>query len=147
MAKLFYVKAIVIHCSATPPQQDIGAYEIGERQKKPPQSFTSIGYHYVIRRSGVVELGRPKDEQGAHARDGGYNHFSLGVCLVGGVDTHLAPQNNFTPAQWASLRVLIQDLKKEHPGAQVLGHRDIPGVKKACPSFDVATWLTQSGFN
>lgn len=25
--------------------------------------------------------------------------------------------------------------------AEVLGHRDFPGVKKECPSFDVRTWL------
>ena len=28
-----------------------------------------------------------------------------------------------------------------YAGAQVIGHRDLPNVNKACPSFDVKEWL------
>jgi hypothetical protein len=28
----------------------------------------------------------------------------------------------------------------DYPQAEVLGHRDIPGVKKDCPSFNVKEW-------
>jgi hypothetical protein len=31
------------------------------------------------------------------------------------------------------------------PGLIVRGHRDWPGVAKACPSFDVAAWLDGQG--
>ena len=36
---------------------------------------------------------------------------------------------------------IIVALTERYPKAQVLGHRDFPGVAKACPSFDVKTWL------
>ena len=35
----------------------------------------------------------------------------------------------------------IVELTERYPKAQVLGHRDFPNVKKACPSFDVKQWL------
>jgi len=28
-------------------------------------------------------------------------------------------------------------LKEDYPDARVVGHRDLPGVKKDCPCFDV----------
>lgn len=141
------IKALVVHCSATPPSQDIDAKEIGRRQRQPPQNFDRIGYHYVIRRDGTTEVGRKETETGAHARDGGYNNFSLGVCLVGGVDDDLTPENNFTPAQMAALKALIVSLKAKYHRIAILGHRDIPGVKKACPSFDVKSWLHEVGLS
>jgi N-acetylmuramoyl-L-alanine amidase len=36
---------------------------------------------------------------------------------------------------------LIVSLTEKYKGASVLGHRDFPNVAKACPSFDVKTWL------
>lgn len=52
MTKIYPVKRIVIHCSATPPSLDIGAKEIDEWHRKPKkeggQGFTRIGYNYVI---------------------------------------------------------------------------------------------------
>ena len=33
---------------------------------------------------------------------------------------------------------LIRDLLKRFPKARILGHRDLPGVRKACPCYDVA---------
>ena len=47
---------IVIHCAATRPHMDVGAKEIREWHKE--RGFEDIGYHYVIRRTGVVEIGR-----------------------------------------------------------------------------------------
>jgi N-acetylmuramoyl-L-alanine amidase len=36
----------------------------------------------------------------------------------------------------------IVELTERYPQAKVFGHRDFPGVKKACPSFDVRQWLS-----
>lgn len=131
---------IVLHCSATRPSMDIGADWI-DRIHRDERSFDSIGYHLVVRRNGVVEIGRPVDEIGAHAR--GWNHRSVGVCLVGGVresDGETA-EANYTGAQWRALYALVRDLLRRYPAATVIGHRDLPGVAKNCPCFDVATWL------
>lgn len=105
------------------------------------RGFFEIGYHKVIGRDGLIENGRPLDRQGAHAA--GYNHLSVGVCLIGGVSERdiAIPENNFTPEQFESLRAVLSELKGKFPGARICGHRDLPKVAKACPSFDIGEWL------
>lgn len=134
------VDYLVVHCAATKSTMDIGATEIRRWHKE--RGWFDIGYHYVIRRDGDVEKGRPDDQPGAHAR--GFNHNSLGICLVGGVGKDgKTAENNFTPEQFAALAVLLNQLLGFHPHALILGHRDLPNVAKACPSFDVREWWTE----
>ena len=135
------VKYIAVHCSATPPSMDIGVLELDRMHRA--RGFLKIGYHHVIRRDGTYEVGRPSTEVGAHVED--FNSCSIGVCMVGGVDASKAmkPANNFTPAQFESLRLLLSGLQVLYPAAVIQGHRDFPNVAKACPSFDVRTWLAQ----
>lgn len=130
---------IAVHCSATTERQNIGAADINKWHRA--KGWACIGYHYVIKRDGTVETGRDVEVVGAHVQ--GYNERSVGICMVGGVsaDDINKAQNNFTPAQFASLKTLLTDLKKKYPKAVIQGHRDFPGVAKACPSFDVKTWL------
>ena len=130
------VDFIVIHCSATKASADIGRKEIDRWHRE--KGWLEIGYHFVIRRDGTRELGRPEDKPGAHAR--GFNERSLGICMVGGVDDKLKPEANFTTAQFRELAKLVSELKAKYPKAKVLGHRDLPDVNKACPSFDAPNW-------
>ena len=133
---LMDIEYIVVHCSATRPSQDINAATIDEWHKE--RGFDSIGYHFVIKRDGQIEIGRSEDQQGAHAL--GYNHNSLGVCLVGGVkqDDYKVGENNFTDEQWQSFEKLISDLEEKYLGVKIIGHNEIS--KKFCPSFDVQQW-------
>lgn len=141
---------IVLHCSATKPNQHIGAAQITEWHLA--KGWTAIGYHFVITRAGDLELGRPVDEVGAHVT--GFNGRSVGICMVGGLDPEgrelvHAPQM-FTPAQWDTARVLVAYLRKLYPDARVCGHRDLSPDKnqdgklqqsewlKSCPGFDAA---------
>lgn len=142
---------IVIHCSATQPEHDIGVAEIDAWHKN--RGFAAIGYHWVIRRDGALEPGRPEWAVGAHVH--GHNSDSVGVCLVGGVGEAGKPENNFSTSQFERLRGLLADLLARYPGAEVLGHRDLsPDIDgdgvvepwewiKACPCFDVRGWLTE----
>lgn len=138
------VKYIVIHCADTYASMDIGAKEIDSWHKQ--NGWDGIGYHFVIRRSGIVEPGRPLDQaltpgwqvrQGVHVS--GYNSQSVGVCLVGGKGSDKRPEANFTGPQWAALSTVLDFLKLCFPKAEVVGHRDLdPG--KACPCFNVKKW-------
>ena len=130
------IKYIVVHCSATRPSQDIGARTINAWHKE--RGFDKIGYHYVIKRNGNVELGRDEQSQGAHAL--GYNHNSLGICLVGGSqeEDHTKAENNFTDDQWNSFGYLIDQLEDKYLGVKIIGHNEIS--KKECPAFDVQEW-------
>lgn len=133
------VRFIAVHCSATGPDADIGRADIDRWHRM--KGWLSIGYHFVIRRDGTLEAGRDTSVRGAHVE--GFNQCSIGVCLVGGTDGTKAakPQANFTAPQLATLKTLIKDLSVRFPKATVQGHRDFPGVAKACPSFDVQHWL------
>ncbi len=137
------IKQLIIHCAATTPVMDIGAEEI-TRWHVDERGWSGIGYHYVLRRNGVIELGRDLDndgnvdeEIGAHAA--GFNKNSIGICMVGGVDMQGAASCNFTRHQWASLPNLIIDLLRRYPHAEVCGHHDVNPVK-ACPTFNVRSY-------
>jgi len=135
--KIKAVEYLVVHCAATREDQDIDAQEIRRWHRQ--KGWLDIGYHYVIKRDGTVETGRAEDVPGAHAR--GFNEKSLGVCLVGGVESDgKTSEANYTHAQWDALEATIHDLLTRYPEAEVLGHRDLPNVNKGCPSFDVRDW-------
>lgn len=126
---------IMIHCSATKPTMNIGVREIRQWHKE--KGWLDVGYHFIIKRDGTLETGRPADVVGAHVE--GYNSVSVGVCLVGGIDDKGKPQANFTPQQMEALKQLLTVLKGSYPKADVRGHHDF--AAKACPSFDVKRWL------
>lgn len=133
---------IVVHCSANPAGRDVTTEDI--RKWHIAKGWSDIGYHYVIRLNGDVEAGRPLEQVGAHVY--GYNQNSVGICLIGGVDADNInkAEDTFTAAQKESLRGLILSLRKTYPDAKVCGHRDLDN-KKACPSFDVTSWLKLVG--
>lgn len=132
---------LVIHCAATRPKMDVGVKEITEWHKD--RGFDDIGYHYVIRQSGQVEKGRPDNLQGAHAI--AVNGTSIGICLVGGVNDELLWENNFSEAQFRSLKSLIVLLKNKYKGIErIIGHYEVE-PKKQCPSFNVQEWLKENG--
>lgn len=114
---------------------DIGASEI-RRWHVDGNGWADIGYHYVIRRDGTVEKGRPLSRAGAHAQ--GHNHDSIGICLVGGVDANGQAAFNFTRAQLRALEGRINEFTDSIPGLQIIGHRDVGNTD--CPSFDVRRW-------
>jgi N-acetylmuramoyl-L-alanine amidase len=134
-------KYIAVHCSATQAKQDVGAVDIDRWHRA--RGFTCIGYNYVIRRDGDLEIGRPELQIGAHVE--GFNSVSLGVCMVGGINAQGKPENNFTEAQFKTLEKLLRDLRKRYPTAIIQGHRDFPKVNKACPSFSVTDWVKEKG--
>lgn len=127
------IESIVIHCADTYARMDIGVREIRAWHRE--RGFDDIGYHFVIRRDGTVETGRPLEKPGAHAA--GYNAFSIGVCYAGGKGDDNKPEDNRTPEQKEAMLQLLAKLKQQFPGAVVLGHRDLPGVNKVCPCFSV----------
>ena len=128
------ISMIVIHCSATRCNQSYTVQQLFHDHVE-VNHWRFIGYHYYIRRSGKVEVCRPLDVVGAHAK--GHNAYSIGICYEGGLDEHGHDADTRTPAQKKAMAELIIHLKQEFPGiVQLVGHRDLPGVHKACPCFD-----------
>src|SRR5690554_4720623 len=101
-----HIAGIVIHCSDSRASRDIRAAGIQRWQLQ--RGWRAIGYHWVIRRDGTVEAGRPEQEPGAHVA--GHNSRTIGVCLVGGKGGA-----NFTAHQWAALEAKVAELVLKYP--------------------------------
>lgn len=136
------VQFITLHCSATRPTQVAGVKEIRQWHKK--KGWADIGYHFVVRRDGKIEKGRPLSQAGAHVQ--GWNQNNVGICLEGGLNDKFQPADNFTREQWRALKPLVAGLKAKATKAKIVGHRDFPKVDKACPCFDAKAWAKQNGF-
>ncbi|WP_237673814.1 N-acetylmuramoyl-L-alanine amidase [Vreelandella profundi] len=132
------MRYLTIHCAATTASMDIGVDEI--RQWHLARGWRDVGYHYVIRRDGTLERGRPESQTGAHV--GGYNTGNIGVCMAGGVkDDGVTPEDNFTAAQWSALDALLTELHERYPKALIMGHNGFPGHEsRGCPCFDWRTY-------
>ena len=124
---------IVIHCSAVRPDQTSSAKKIDEWHKD--RGFNGIGYHYVVRRDGTIEPGRPEWLTGAHCLH--HNRHSIGVCYEGGLDIRGQPDDTRTAEQKAAMRRLLEDLHRRYPRALIVGHHDLDS-SKPCPCFDAA---------
>ena len=123
-----HVNFLVVHCSDSPQGRGDNAETIHLWHTK-GNGWDGIGYHAVILEDGMIEQGRPLYWPGAHVK--GYNHESLGVCLIGIKD--------FTESQYAALRLLLDQWLKQYPTAKVVGHKYLD-AGKLCPHFDVSAW-------
>lgn len=131
------ITSITIHCAATPRGRDVKAATISKWDQ---DKFGQISYHYVIELDGTVVQTLRHDQKGAHVAKA--NTGNLGICYIGGVenDRAMTPADTRTVEQKKSMKALLLKLRAEYPKAIIQGHRDWPGVKKACPSFDVMRW-------
>lgn len=126
------INKIVVHCTASPDSIDIGFREINQWHKDRgwmSPSGISCGYHWIVRRNGRVERGRPEDEVGSHAY--GHNKRSIGVVWVGTKDIGVEQRKQL-------LRVLRGICNKYRvPILDVVGHNELEGVNKECPVIDM----------
>ena len=98
--------------------------------------FRTIGYHFYIRRSGIITQHRKLKEVGAHCRP--WNRCYIGICYEGGLAAEGHPADTRTQEQCEQLLLLLMKLRKLFPDAKIRGHRNMPGsIPKACPCFDV----------
>ena len=155
-AKVAY---IVLHCSDTWPSARFGIEKLKASHRKAGYGEWP-GYHFYVTRDGTLYYCRPLSVRGCHAR--GFNTGSIAVCYEGGRREEcrqwhqkecehcgkrgctcpkglhvMSPwEDNRTAEQVVTLHELLSTLVEMCPKAQLLGHRDLPGVKKACPCLD-----------
>ena len=117
---------IVIHHTGNSVDDDLSAEQIHASHKA--QGWVGIGYHFVVRKDGTVELGRPDWTVGAHAS--GFNSKSIGIHVCGNFD-----MAEPTEAQINALPMLIADICDAYgliaSADIVVGHRDL--MATACP--------------
>ncbi len=133
------VNKIILHCSDSPDNLDIGVTEIRTWHTAPPpqgRGFKDIGYQAVVRRSGVVEFGRYENgdsilegaEIGAHTL--GHNADSYSICWVG----KIVP----APRQYTSLLKYTLHMVKRFGLSidDVFGHYEFNKLK-TCPNLNM----------
>lgn len=135
---------IVVHCTASVAGADLTVEQIRKLHKR--KGWADIGYHYVVRLDGRIEVGRDVDVIGAHVS--GHNTHSIGVSYVGGLDASGRAKDTRTENQKNALLNLLMMLRKLYPKARISGHRDFSPDKngngivepsewiKVCPCFD-----------
>jgi len=128
---------LTIHCAATPEGRDVQAATVADWDIA---RFGQESYHWIVTLDGKANHRMADEVKGAHVAK--HNTGNIGVCYVGGVAKDgKTPKDTRTDAQKATLRKIVADYRAKYPGIIVLGHRDWPGVAKACPSFDVSKEL------
>ena len=151
MARIQY---LVIHCTATPEGREVSAAEIRRWHTAPVsqggRGWKQVGYTDMVHLDGRVErlVNNNEDAQvdlwevtnGAK----GYNSMSRHIVYVGGCDNAGKPKDTRTEAQREALKRYVEDFHARFPQVKIVGHHELnPG--KACPSFDVPTWLRSIG--
>ena len=128
---------IVVHSTKTKPSQNLNAKDITLLHRK--EGFFHNAFHFIIKRDGTIEEGRPEDMSGAILPINQpliTNQNSIAIALVGGLaDDGKSLDTNFTYLQYASLRELVKRLKKKYK-VEVVGCRNAIN-SKSCMSFDV----------
>ena len=116
---------------------DPSAAEIHEMHKS--KGWGGIGYHFVIRKNGSIERGRPEDKLGTHVYHN--NTGTLGI-HVGGHFDYGKP----TDAQVKSLTGLLRDLCSKYgipaDRQHIMGHKEFPeNADTACPGSNMMSIL------
>ena len=123
------IDKIIIHCS----DSDIEAHDNLDTIRKwhvDERNFSDVGYHFFIRKSGLIEKGRDLDLVGAHCV--GQNKTSIGICCSG--------KHHFTHSQFLALKGLIDSLYIILQKALTIhGHCEFS--TKTCPNFSVEEFV------
>lgn len=125
------IDSIIIHCSDSPDDMDVRFEQINkwhkERGFKTDRPGLHCGYHWIVCRDGVIEMGRDENMVGAHTE--GWNERALGICWAG--------RSKLDVEQRESLLILTLH-KIVTYGLDILdvyGHFECNPGLKTCPNF------------
>lgn len=153
MSKLKY---LVIHCTATPEGREVSSNELRHWHTDPVskggRGWKQVGYTDMIHLDGRIERLVSNNEDAIvdpwEITNGakGYNSVSRHIVYVGGLSRDgKTVKDTRTMAQRRSLETFCRDFHNRFPEVKIVGHNELPGVTKACPSFNVQTWLKAVG--
>ena len=140
------ITEVVVHWTETPTNKNIGSEEINEYHLA--SDLEGIGYHYVIRRDGSLQRGRPINMEGQHSPLNNHNNRSIGVVFVGGINVPSGTPNpeNFvsvqslTRSQFNTFDHICRAFYSTFAGGQVVGHNDVDQTEDD-PGFDVREYV------
>jgi hypothetical protein len=128
------LKYLVIHCTATPEGREVSSADIRRWHTSPVtgggRGWKQVGYTDLIHLDGSIERLVDNNEDGNvdpwEITNGarGYNSISRHIVYSGGVG-------------------YVKEFHSRFPGVRIVGHNEL--AAKACPSFNVQTWLREIG--
>jgi len=125
------INYLVVHCTATNQNTTINSIKNYWRSVL---KWRNPGYHVIVKADGTPVEILPIERISNGVK--GFNAESLHISYIGGVDAAGRPHDTRTTAQKATLNKYLTHWRKMFPKATIQGHRDFPGVTKACPSFN-----------
>lgn len=120
---------IVIHHTGFPGVDKDSTAAAIHKYHQEHNGWAGIGYHYLIRKDGMIEQGRQPVKVGAHAQDN--NETSIGVCLAGNFEIGKPTEQQMAAVKelcyWLCRKYGLDSRKK----GVIVGHRDLNDT--ACP--------------
>lgn len=141
------ITEVVVHWTYTANDINIGAEELHDMWKS--QRSVGIPFHYIIRRDGRLQRGRPIEELFPENEVQNNHHLnSIHIAFVAGYNAPFGTPNIETMAspdsilsiQHESLDHFIHMFYRAFPGGQVLGHNDIDR-DEIDPGYDVKAYV------
>lgn len=140
------ITEVIVHWTETSTNKNIGSEEINGWHLA--AGLDGLGYHYVIRRDGSLQRGRPSNIVGQHtpSRD----EKSIGIVFVGGVNVPSDTPNfqNFLSAQSLTRSQIntfdqfVRTMYRVYQGINFFGHVDVDPTEEAVdPGFDVPDYV------
>ena len=140
------VTSLIVHASDTYTNQNIGSEELHIEHND--KDLDGLQYHFVIRRDGKLQRGRPLDKTGQSSKVRGHDILSIDVCLVGGLNCSTGCENpdqyrssqSYTREQMSTLESVCEAFYRRYHGGQVFGHNEIEPLVTD-PHFDVSQYV------
>jgi N-acetylmuramoyl-L-alanine amidase len=142
------ITEVVVHWTAHYIDQGhVGSEEV--HQIGLSRGFAGCSYHYIIKRDGSIQRGRPINKMGAHALENGHNRYSIGVSFVAGYNCASGTSNreryvsseSISSEQWNSMDQFARAFYDVWPGGQFWGHNDTDPQNKPDPGIDVPEYV------
>lgn len=137
------ITEIIVHWTETNINQDIGAEEV---QAWSAENGLGIPYHYLIRRDGSLQRGRPINEVGGPLANN-HQQYSIQIAFVGGINApsdiqeidRFLSSDSLTSAQMNTFKLFLAKSYAAWPGIQALGHNEID-QQQVDPGFNVTIY-------
>ncbi len=147
---------LVIHCTATPSGREVTSAEIRHWHTDPKpkgNGWKQVGYSRIFHINGGVETivennsDEWVDEWEITNGVAGKNSICQHWVYVGGLtEVTKKPFDSRSIRQNESLKREVLAFHRLFPDVKIVGHNYF-NKEKACPSFDVQTWLKSIGIN
>lgn len=138
------ITELIVHWTESYQNANLNAGQLHDRHNQ--LGHDGIVYHYIIRRDGTLQRGRPVEKRSEAVEN--HNAYSIHIAFVGGYNTDTQAKNfenntgirSLNRSQFNTFDELLRIFYAKYPGGQVLGHNDLDENVED-PGFDVIEYV------